>query len=113
MATGEAHTVREFVDEAFSYVDLDYQDYVKIDPKYFRPTEVDYLEADAGKAKKILGWEPKVKYHDLVRIMMDADLELVGLEVPERGRRSLKSALTVGIIGKIKSSAWDNKNGKK
>jgi GDPmannose 4,6-dehydratase len=87
IGTGEAHTVREFVNEAFSYVDLDYQDYVKIDPKYFRPTEVDYLEADAGKAKRILNWEPRVKYHDLVRIMMDADLELLGLEGPEEGKR--------------------------
>lgn len=87
IGTGEAHTVREFVDEAFSYVDLDYQDYVKIDPKYFRPTEVDYLEADASKAKQVLGWEPKVKYHDLVKIMMDADLELAGLEAPGDGKK--------------------------
>ena len=86
IGTGEAHTVREFVDEAFSYVDLNYQDYVKIDPRYFRPTEVDYLEADASKAKKVLGWEPKVKYHDLVRIMMDADLELIGQDAPGEGK---------------------------
>lgn len=86
IGTGEAHTVREFVDEAFSYVDLDYRDYVQIDPRYFRPTEVDYLEADTRKAKKIIGWEPKVRYHDLVRIMMDADLELVGLEAPGQGK---------------------------
>ncbi len=87
IGTGEAHTVREFVNEAFSYVNLDYNDYVKIDPKYFRPTEVDYLEADAGKAKRILNWTPRVKYHDLVRIMMDADLELLGLETPGEGKR--------------------------
>ncbi|MFO8036871.1 MAG: GDP-mannose 4,6-dehydratase [Anaerolineales bacterium] len=86
IGTGEAHTVREFVDEAFNYVDLDYHDYVQIDPRYFRPTEVDYLEADTRKAKKIIGWEPKVRYHDLVRIMMDADLELVGLEAPGEGK---------------------------
>jgi GDPmannose 4,6-dehydratase len=91
IGTGEAHTVREFVDEAFSYVDLDYQDYVKIDPRYFRPTEVDYLEADATKAKEVLGWEPKVKYHDLVRIMMDADLELIGQGAPGEGKEIVEN----------------------
>ena len=92
IGTGEAHTVRDFVDEAFGYVDLDYRDYVKIDPRYFRPTEVDYLEADIRKAKKIIGWDPKVKYHDLVRIMMDADLELVGMESPGVGKEIVTSA---------------------
>ena len=92
IGTGEAHTVRDFVDEAFGYVDLDYRDYVKIDPRYFRPTEVDYLEADIRKAKKIIDWDPKVKYHDLVRIMMDADLELVGLESPGVGKEIVTSA---------------------
>ncbi|MFO7944166.1 MAG: GDP-mannose 4,6-dehydratase [Anaerolineales bacterium] len=92
IGTGEAHTVRDFVDEAFGYVDLDYRDYVKIDPRYFRPTEVDYLEADIRKAKKIIDWDPKVKYHDLVRIMMDADLELVGLESPGLGKEIVTSA---------------------
>lgn len=87
IGTGEAHTVREFVNEAFSYVNLDYHDYVKIDPKYFRPTEVDYLEADAGKAERILNWKPRVKYHDLVKIMMDADLEFLGLESPGEGKK--------------------------
>ncbi len=87
IGTGEAHTVREFVNEAFSYVNLDYHDYVKIDPKYFRPTEVDYLEADTGKAERILNWKPRVKYHDLVRIMMDADLEFLGLESPGEGKK--------------------------
>ncbi|MBS1250394.1 MAG: GDP-mannose 4,6-dehydratase [Chloroflexi bacterium] len=84
--TGEAHTVREFVDAAFSYVGLNYKDYVKIDPRYFRPTEVDYLEADASQAKKVLGWEPKVCYQDLVHIMVDADLELLGEEAPGKGK---------------------------
>ena len=92
IGTGEAHTVRDFVDEAFGYVDLDYRDYVKIDPRYFRPTEVDYLEADIRKAKKIIDWDPKVKYHDLVRIMMDADLELVDLESPGVGKEIVTSA---------------------
>ena len=87
IGTGEAHTVREFVDAAFSYVGLDYKDYVKIDPRYFRPTEVDYLEADASKSKEILGWEPKVRYRDLVHIMVDADLERLGQEAPGEGKQ--------------------------
>lgn len=87
IGTGEAHTVRNFVEEAFGYVDLDYHDYVEIDPRYFRPTEVDYLEADPKKAQRLLKWDPKVRYHELVRIMMDADLELVGLEAPGEGKK--------------------------
>jgi len=87
IGTGEAHTVREFVEEAFGYVDLNYKDYVEIDPRYFRPTEVNHLEADPGKAKRILKWNPKVRYHDLVRIMMDADLELIGLDAPGDGKK--------------------------
>jgi len=87
IGTGEAHTVREFVEEAFGYVDLNYKDYVEIDPRYFRPTEVNHLEADPSKAKRIFNWNPKVRYHDLVRIMMDADLELIGLEAPGEGKK--------------------------
>jgi GDPmannose 4,6-dehydratase len=90
LGTGEAHTVREFVDAAFSYVGLDYEDYVRIDPRYFRPTEVDYLEADASKAKRLLDWDPQVRYHDLVRIMMDADLELIGEEAPGEGKKIVR-----------------------
>ncbi len=91
IGTGEAHSVREFLDEAFGYVGLDWHDYVKIDPRYFRPTEVDYLLADATKARKELGWEPRVYFRDLVRIMVDADLELMGLESPGEGRRILEA----------------------
>ncbi|MBU0510604.1 MAG: GDP-mannose 4,6-dehydratase [Chloroflexi bacterium] len=89
IGTGEAHTVREFLEEAFGYVGLDYQEYVRIDPKYFRPTEVDYLLADASQASRILGWEPQVRFGELVRIMMDADLELAGLDAPGEGKRVL------------------------
>jgi GDPmannose 4,6-dehydratase len=89
IGTGETHTVREFLREAFAYVGLDYQDYVKIDPRYFRPTEVDYLLAEPTKAREVLGWEPKVHFHELVRIMVDADLELVGLEAPGEGKKVL------------------------
>ena len=87
IGTGEAHTVREFLEEAFGYVGLDYQDYVRIDERYFRPTEVDYLLADPTKAKKLLNWEPRVRFRELVRIMVDADLELEGLEAPGEGKR--------------------------
>lgn len=90
VGTGEAHTVRDFLEEAFGYVNMDWQDYVRIDPRYFRPTEVDYLEADASKARKILGWEPKVRFHELVRIMVDADLELIGLPNPGEGKLILE-----------------------
>jgi GDPmannose 4,6-dehydratase len=89
IGTGEAHTIREFLDEAFGYVGMDWQEYVKIDPRYFRPTEVDYLLADPSKAQKELGWEAKVRFKDLVRIMVDADLELMGLEAPGEGKRIL------------------------
>jgi GDPmannose 4,6-dehydratase len=75
IATGEAHSVREFLEEAFSHADLDWREYVEIDPKYFRPTEVDYLLGDAGKARRNLGWEPRVSFRELVRLMVDADLQ--------------------------------------
>ena len=78
--TGEVHTVRDFVEEVFSYVGLDHEDYVRIDPSYFRPTEVDSLVADPSKARKELSWSPRVKFKDLVRIMVDADMRKAGLE---------------------------------
>lgn len=90
IGTGEAHSVREFLDEAFGYVNLDWHEYVKIDPRYFRPTEVDYLQADASRARKILDWEPRVYFRDLVRVMVDADLELIGMESPGEGQRILE-----------------------
>jgi GDPmannose 4,6-dehydratase len=75
IATGEAHSVRDFLKEAFTHVDLDWQEYVEIDPRYFRPTEVDFLLGDPRKAKKILGWQPRVNFKELVRLMVDADLQ--------------------------------------
>jgi GDPmannose 4,6-dehydratase len=75
IATGEAHSVREFLEEAFSYKNLDWQEFVEIDPRYFRPTEVDFLRGDAAKARKLLGWQPRVAFRELVRIMVDADLQ--------------------------------------
>lgn len=90
IGTGEAHTVREFLDEAFGYVGLDWNEYVRIDPRYFRPTEVDYLLSDPSRARKQLDWQPKVRFHELVRIMVDADMELQGLTPPGEGLRILK-----------------------
>jgi len=75
IATGETHTVRELLALAFGYLDLDWQKYVIIIPRYYRPTEVDYLVGDASKAKQKLGWEPKVRFSDLIEMMVDADLE--------------------------------------
>ncbi|HZE73087.1 MAG TPA: GDP-mannose 4,6-dehydratase [Pyrinomonadaceae bacterium] len=80
IATGEVHSVREFVNEAFGCVDLDWHDYVEIDPKYYRPSEVDMLVGDASKAKRKLGWEPQTTFKDLVRLMVDADLEAAGVQ---------------------------------
>lgn len=75
IATGESHSVREFLDEAFGYLSLDWNRYVEIDPRYFRPTEVNLLLGDASEARRRLGWEAKVKFKELVRIMVDADLK--------------------------------------
>src|SRR5215210_2151459 len=75
LATNETHTVREFVEEAFRYVDLDWKEFVKYDARYERPAEVELLIGDPGKAKTLLGWEPKVRFAELVGIMVDADLE--------------------------------------
>ena len=78
IATGETHSVSEFLEEAFSYVGLDWRDHIELDPKYLRPTEVDLLVGDAGKAKRVLNWAPKVTFKELVRLMVDADMILVG-----------------------------------
>jgi GDPmannose 4,6-dehydratase len=75
LATGETHTVREFCEHAFGHVGLDYQKYVEIDPRYFRPSEVDALLGDAAKAREKLGWKPKVTFEQLVKIMVDADVQ--------------------------------------
>jgi GDPmannose 4,6-dehydratase len=75
VATGETHSVREFCEEAFGCAGLDWKEHVTVDPKYFRPAEVDFLLGDAGKARKALGWEPRVNFKQLVRMMVDADME--------------------------------------
>jgi GDPmannose 4,6-dehydratase len=77
IATGETHSVEEFLVEAFRQVGLDWRDYVELDPKYLRPAEVDLLIGDASKAKRELGWEPRVTFNELVRLMVDADTSIV------------------------------------
>ena len=84
VATNETHTVKEFVEHAFAHVGLDWEKHIKYDARYERPAEVDLLIGDATKAKKQLGWEPKVRFPELVKIMVDADLAaLQGLPVPD------------------------------
>jgi GDPmannose 4,6-dehydratase len=83
VATGETHSVKQFVEEAFGYLDLDWHDYVVQDPKFYRPAEVDLLVGDASKAGKVLGWEPTVDFRGLVRLMVDADLR--ALQDPGQG----------------------------
>lgn len=82
IATGETHSVREFLDLAFGYVNLDWQDYVEFDPRYLRPAEVDLLIGDATKAKQQLDWQPSVSFSELVALMVEADLRVLGLESP-------------------------------
>ncbi|MGE0268335.1 MAG: GDP-mannose 4,6-dehydratase [Candidatus Omnitrophota bacterium] len=81
IATGETYSVKQFLTEAFSYKDLDWKKYVEIDPRYFRPTEVDTLIGDAAKARKKLNWKPKVNFKELVRMMVDADMKKVEQEL--------------------------------
>lgn len=80
VASGEAHSVRDFLEEAFGYLSLDYRDYVVVAPQFIRPAEVDYLVGDATKAREVLGWEPTVSFPQLVRMMVDADLTLLSGE---------------------------------
>jgi GDPmannose 4,6-dehydratase len=80
VATGESHTVRELCEEAFAHVGLDYREFVEIDPRYYRPTEVDFLLGDPTKAARQLGWRPRTSFKELIQIMMDSDMELADRE---------------------------------
>ena len=80
VATGESHTVREFLDEAAAAVDIDWHTVVELDPRYLRPTEVDMLLGDATKARTRLGWEPRITFRGLVQLMMKCDLDLARQE---------------------------------
>ena len=77
IATNETHSVREFLELGFSSVGLDWKQFVEIDPRYYRPAEVELLIGDYSKAKNELGWEPKTKFHDLVKLMVQADVDLL------------------------------------
>jgi GDPmannose 4,6-dehydratase len=93
VATGETHSVREFLDEAFGRLDLDWKKYVETDPRYYRPAEVELLVGDASKARKALGWEPEVGFRQLIQIMVDHDLELARQELANKPK-GLASART-------------------
>jgi GDPmannose 4,6-dehydratase len=90
IGTGESHSVQEFVEQAFAYAGLDWSKYVKIDARYFRPTEVEYLVADSKKAIKELDWKPKITFNNLVKIMVDADMRAAGLKAIGEGDKILK-----------------------
>ena len=87
VATGETHSVREFLDLVFKHAGLDSEKYVEIDPRYYRPAEVDVLIGDAAKAKKQLGWTPKTKFSELVQIMTDADIAMLAHEMSGKNVR--------------------------
>jgi GDPmannose 4,6-dehydratase len=91
LGTGESHTIEEFVTEAFGYAGLDWREHVEIDPKYFRPTEVDFLMADSSKARTMLGWEPKVDFKELVHVMVDADLAALSFAPVGEGKHILQN----------------------
>ena len=90
LGTGETHTVQEFIEAAFEYTDLKFDDRIRIDPRYFRPTEVEVLSADPSKAKQKLGWEVKVKFDDLTKIMVDSDLRAAGLQPIGEGDKAIR-----------------------
>jgi GDPmannose 4,6-dehydratase len=99
IGTGETHSVREFLHEAFTYAGLDIEDHVRIDPKYFRPTEVEVLIADPTKSERVLHWKPMVKFGELVKIMVDADMKSAGLSPKGDGDK---------IISKYFPKRWWN-----
>jgi len=87
VATGETHSVKDFLEQAFGQVGLDWEKHVEIDPKFYRPAEVDQLVGDATKAHKKLGWTPKTKFADLVRLMVDTDVQLLKSQSAGAGRK--------------------------
>jgi GDPmannose 4,6-dehydratase len=84
IATGEAHSVQELVDIAFGHLDLDPRKYVRVDERFMRPAEVDHLIGDYSKAKEKLGWEPRTSFEELVKLMVDSDVELLRSGVPTK-----------------------------
>ncbi len=96
IGTEETHSVREFVEEAFSYAGRDWRECVEIDSRYLRPTETNVLQADCSRARQRLNWAPKISFPELVRVMVDADMEALGLPSPGEGKKVLEE----------KSNAW-------
>jgi GDPmannose 4,6-dehydratase len=95
IATGVTHSVRDFLDAAFGHLDLDWRDHVEIDPRYYRPAEVDLLQGDASKARQLLGWQPKVSFPEMVKLMVDHDLGLAHQElVQQKPREQNTSTMT-------------------
>ncbi len=90
IGTGEGHTVREFLESSFSYVGLNYEKYLEVDPRYFRPTEVDVVVADSSRARASFGWNPKIRFNELVKIMVDADMRSAGLKPIGEGDEILR-----------------------
>ncbi len=110
IGTSECHSVREFLEEAFAYQGLDWGKYVRIDQRYFRPTEVELLRANPAKARKKLGWEPKVTFKELVRIMVDLDMEAIGLKPTGEGKAILaKHSLNTNDRAFLGSSLGDGR----
>jgi len=93
IGTGETHSVREFVEAAFSYAGLDWKKHVRIDPRYYRPTEVEALKSDPSKAREYLGWSARITFSDIVKIMMDADLRKNSIESPGEGDIIIKEKM--------------------
>jgi GDPmannose 4,6-dehydratase len=105
ISTGETYSVREFLDVAFKYVNLDWQDYVEFDPRYLRPAEVDLLIGDSTKAREKLGWQPSVTFEQLVALMVKADLEALGVELPNGD--AIPSLKDVAFIRQDAGSRFD------
>ena len=92
IATGVTHSVKDFLDAAFGHLDLDWNDHVEIDPRYYRPAEVDLLQGDASKARQLLGWQPKVSFPEMVKLMVDHDLALAQDELVQQSSREPKTS---------------------
>ncbi len=97
IATGETHSVREFASAAFDHVGLDWREHVVVDPSYYRPTEVDLLVGNAAKARRVLGWEPRTRFIDLVRLMVDADMDALEDEVARTQWRTPRQERNVAM----------------
>ena len=107
IATGVTHSVRDFLDAAFGHLDLDWQDHVEIDPRYYRPAEVDLLQGDASKARQLLGWQPKVSFLEMVKLMVDHDLALAQQELVQQASSENTIINPSGAANQVQGSALD------